>query len=76
MKNRDSHPTDAVELRKQAEAMACENAAQSPEHLAPLSPEATKLTLHELRVHQIELEMQNEDLRRAQAELDLSLIHI
>ncbi len=61
---------DAADLRKQAEALAAQNAAQSSEQLAPLSPEATKLTLHELRVHQIELEMQNEDLRRAQAELD------
>ena len=70
MKNRDSYPTDAVELRKQAEALAKQNAAQSSERLAPMSPEATKLTLHELRVHQIELEMQNEELLRAQAELD------
>jgi two-component system, cell cycle sensor histidine kinase and response regulator CckA len=70
MKTKDTHPTDAAELRKQAEALAKQNAAQSPEQLAPLSPEATKLALHDLRVHQIELEMQNEELRRAQAELD------
>ena len=70
MKTKDTHPTDAAELRKQAEAMACENAAQSPEQLAPLSAEAIKQTLHELRVHQIELELQNEELRRAHVELD------
>jgi PAS domain S-box-containing protein len=42
----------------------------SPEDLEPLSPEETRKMLHELRVHQIQLELQNEDLRRAQEELD------
>ncbi len=59
-----------AELRRQAEEIAREKAAQSPENLEALSPEETRQTLHELRVHQIELEMQNEELRRAQAELD------
>ena len=38
--------------------------------LKDLGPEVTRQLLHELRVHQIELEIQNEDLCRAQAELD------
>ena len=40
-----------------------------------LSPEETQHVLHELRVHQIELEMQNEELRRAQAALDTVRAH-
>jgi len=59
-------------LRQQAEAIARADAAQSPESLESLSLEATSKMLHELRVHQIELEMQNEELRRAQLELDTS----
>jgi PAS domain S-box-containing protein len=36
------------------------------------SPGKTRKVLHELKVHQIELEMQNEELRRAQIELGAS----
>jgi len=57
-------------LRRRAEEFARENAAQSPEDPEAMSPEETRQTLHELRVHQVELEVQNEELRRAQAELD------
>ncbi len=66
----DKRSSAAKTLRQRAEVTFLEQAAQTPENLAALSPEATQRTLHELRVHQIELEMQNEELRRAQAELD------
>ena len=70
MKNETNQPGDEAELRRRAEEITREDEAQSPEQLAPLSPEAMRQTIHELRVHQIELEMQNEDLRRTQVELD------
>ena len=62
--------TDNKELRQRAEALGREKAAWTAEDRAALSPEEIQRTLYELRVHQIELEMQNEELRRAQAELD------
>ena len=52
-------------LRERAEATA----HPSPTDLARLSPKETRRLVHDLRVHQIELEMQNEELRRSQAEL-------
>jgi PAS domain S-box-containing protein len=64
MNNKDNRPGEAAELRRRAE-----EAARSSEDLETLSPEDTRRILHELRVHQIELEMQNEELRRAQVEL-------
>ena len=57
---------DAAELRVRAEAQALETVAQFPKDLGS---EEGLAVLQELRVHQIELEMQNEELRRTQADL-------
>jgi PAS domain S-box-containing protein len=65
-----SRPDHAAELRRQAEEIARDNAAKSAKHVEALSLEETQHMLHELQVHQIELEMQNEELHKAQVELD------
>jgi hypothetical protein len=57
MAESETHPNLATDLRSQAEKIAGDNAARSPENLLAISPEETKQTLHELRVHQIELEL-------------------
>jgi PAS domain S-box-containing protein len=59
-------------LRLRAEALYRETETQLPEHLEETSPETMRRMLHDLRVHQIELEMQNEEMRRTQDELDLA----
>ena len=58
---------DFADLRRRAEEKAHSDEAQAPK---PLSPKESARLLHELQVHQIELEMQNEELRRAQGELE------
>jgi PAS domain S-box-containing protein len=61
-----------VELRRQAEVMALRlPALSSPGFEAALPAQAAGM-FHELCVHQIELEMQNEELSRIQVELDSS----
>ena len=56
-------------LRQRAELVFSENAAGRVENLEALSPDEVRRMLHELQIHQIELEMQNEELRKVQAEL-------
>ncbi|MFZ4441153.1 MAG: PAS domain S-box protein, partial [Syntrophales bacterium] len=68
-------PNLATDLRHKAEEIARERADQPSGHggdtLLQDVPAMTAM-IHELRVHQIELEMQNSALRRAQLELEAS----
>ena len=58
----------SAELRKRAEEKLKSNIT-TPKGV---SYKEKQQLLHELQVHQIELEMQNEELRKAQAELEES----
>ena len=68
--NSNDQPVSAAALRVRAEARLRERAVESVGDLAALSPAATQHLLHELQTHQIELELQNEELRRTLADLD------
>jgi PAS domain S-box-containing protein len=59
-------------MRERAEALLRARAADAASPPANLPPEQAQRAMHELQVHQIELEMQNEELRRLQLELGAS----
>jgi len=62
-----SEQLDIATLHKRAEEQA---ATLNPSASKVLTPDEAQQMLHDLRVHKIELEMQNEELRRTQHELD------
>ena len=68
MANDKSASKQSIELRKRAEKALPK---QAPENLESTdrSPEEMLSLIHELEVHQIELEMQNEELRKTQEKL-------
>jgi PAS domain-containing protein len=61
MRTKDSELTDFEVLRRKAE----EKLKSKEKKTAPLLEADVKKLIHELQVHQIELEMQNEELREA-----------
>jgi PAS domain S-box-containing protein len=66
----DDEPEGVAKLRWRAEEVAQKQGASSPGSRETLSPEEALRLIQELRVHQIELKMQNDELRRAHDELD------
>jgi PAS domain-containing protein len=70
MKSEPENPINSVKLRRKAEEKLRLKRKTNP--LPDLSEVDTRRLLHELEVHQIELEMQNEELHQIQAALEAS----
>lgn len=66
MNTTDNLVREKSKLRKRAEARM----AEAPMPFESLSPDQIKTLIHEYQVHQIELELQNEELRATQQRLE------
>jgi PAS domain S-box-containing protein len=66
------HDKSVEQLRGRAEELLQTHSGSLPKSPAALSHEEALKLIHELRVHQIELKMQNNELCRAQAELNVA----
>jgi PAS domain S-box-containing protein len=69
-----SRPETPDDRTGRAKAMVREEAVPIPENLEALSPTEARRLVHALRVHQIDLETQNEELRREKLKLEDSLV--
>lgn len=59
-------------LRAIAEESLLKNEVYNNKRIESLSPEEVNSIIHELEVHKVELEMQNEELKKSQTELEVT----
>jgi PAS domain S-box-containing protein len=70
MKNRINKSENFDLLRRKAEGIIREDETDPPESLKNVPLDESSRMVHELRVHQIELEMQNDELHRTHEDLE------
>ena len=70
MKSEDDCQTQAAGLRQRAEKIFQQRIVSTCANLESMPLEEIRRIIHELQIHQIELEMQNEELLRTQEQLD------